>query len=230
MLILVKSTDGVSPLIKTGEELHDYFNDISSKKGEIQEEITVIKSGMLNKSAEKMTWVMSDGSIDRADEICDPNGWLLENFKANPLLLWSHNRSIPAIGRMDNPESKDGVLRGEPFFNPKEIDPFGWSIGERAKIGTLNAGSVGFQPLEWEWKKVPDLKYEILVFTKSELHEFSICNVPCNPFALSEGKGLDGSLFSKPEIISPDTKGWNDFFTKTTTEPEDKFKNFFNQN
>jgi HK97 family phage prohead protease len=74
------------------------------------------------------------------------------------------------------------------FFNPKEFDPFGWSVGERVKAGVIRAGSVGFRVLEIE---IPDKAAAkdgtTLIFRKQELLEFSICNVPANPFALAQG-------------------------------------------
>jgi HK97 family phage prohead protease len=78
---------------------------------------------------------------------------------------------------------KDG-LRGNIVFNAKEFDPFGWSIGERVKAGVLRAGSVGFRVLEVEF---PDKKSDTaVIFRRQELLEFSICNVPANPFALNQ--------------------------------------------
>ena len=71
MLILKHDSSGVQPLYKTGEELLDYLTDNSSKKGEVQEALTAVKSGMIVKSEDLLTWVMSDGSVDRANEICD---------------------------------------------------------------------------------------------------------------------------------------------------------------
>jgi HK97 family phage prohead protease len=73
------------------------------------------------------------------------------------------------------------------FFNDKSFDAFGWSIGERVKNGVIRAGSVGFRVIEIE---IPDKETAkdgtSLIFRKQELLEFSICNVPANPFALAK--------------------------------------------
>ena len=78
------------------------------------------------------------------------------------------------------------------FFNSKEYDAFGWSIGERVKAGVIRAGSVGFRVIEIE---IPDKAAAqdgtSLIFRKQELLEFSICNVPANPFALAKSKRQD---------------------------------------
>jgi phage head maturation protease len=55
------------------------------------------------------------------------------------------------------------------------------------KAGVIRAGSVGFRVIEIE---IPDREAAkdgtTLIFRKQELLEFSICNVPANPFALAK--------------------------------------------
>jgi HK97 family phage prohead protease len=80
----------------------------------------------------------------------------------------------------------DGGLHGAVVFNDKEYDPFGWAIGQRVKAGVIRAGSVGFRPVEIELPSKEDGRDgTVLIFRKQELLEFSVCNVPANPFALS---------------------------------------------
>ena len=55
------------------------------------------------------------------------------------------------------------------------------------KAGVIRAGSVGFRAIEIEIPSKEDGKDGTsLIFRKQELLEFSICNVPANPFALSK--------------------------------------------
>ena len=71
------------------------------------------------------------------------------------------------------------------IFNDREFDPFGWGIGQRLLKGSLNCGSVGFRVIEAEvvnHSVNPDEKAD-LIFRKQELLEFSVCNVPANPYA-----------------------------------------------
>jgi len=82
-------------------------------------------------------------------------------------------------------------LHGLVIFNDKSFDAFGWSIGERVKAGVIRAGSVGFRALEIEIPSKEDAPNggkdgTALIFRKQELLEFSICNVPANPFALAK--------------------------------------------
>ena len=136
---------------------------------------------------EQFAWTLSTFDLDRYDERIDPHGWDFKKFLLNPVVEWAHKYDIPAIGKIETLSIDDDGLRGVVCFNPKEIDPFGWSIGQRVKAGVIRAGSVGFRVIEIE---IPDKKTAedgtYLIFRKQELLEFSICNVPANPFALAK--------------------------------------------
>jgi HK97 family phage prohead protease len=104
---------------------------------------------------------------------------------------WAHRYDIPAIGKADNLYADEKGLHGVVIFNDKDYDPFGWAIGERVKAGVIRAGSVGFRPIEIELPSKEDSKDgTTLIFRKQELLEFSICNVPANPFALAKSEEL----------------------------------------
>jgi HK97 family phage prohead protease len=134
-------------------------------------------------------WTLSTFDLDRYCERIDPAGWDFKRYMENPVVEWSHRYDIPAIGKIENLTIDDKGLHGIVFFNSKDFDPFGWSIGERVKAGVIRAGSVGFRVMEIE---IPDKKTSedgtALIFRKQELLEFSICNVPANPFALAKMK------------------------------------------
>ncbi|WP_255422517.1 HK97 family phage prohead protease [Treponema sp. Marseille-Q3903] len=106
----------------------------------------------------------------------------LKNYLSNPVVLWSHDYSIPPIGIVQNVTAYK-TLEGDILFNAKDFDEFGWSIGERVKAGVLRCGSVGFRVDELEFLEAKDRDCD-LIYRKQELLEFSICSVPANPFAL----------------------------------------------
>ena len=151
--------------------------------GIVQPQVEVFKS--IDVQKDSFHWVMSTFDTDRDFEKVDPKGWNLKNYLANPVILWSHDYSIPAIGYAENVKA-DTVLEGDIVFNSKEFDEFGWSIGERVKAGALRCGSVGFIAEEVEFLEAKDRNCD-LIFRKQELLEFSICCVPENPFAQNSG-------------------------------------------
>ncbi len=44
------------------------------------------------------TAVASTAVIDRQGESIDQSGWDLKNFQTNPVILWAHDHTRPAIG------------------------------------------------------------------------------------------------------------------------------------
>jgi len=136
---------------------------------------------------EGFAWTLSTFDLDRTGERIDPMGWDIKRYMENPIVEWSHRYDIPAIGKIERLVVDNAGLHGLVVFNDKEYDPFGWSIGQRVKAGVIRAGSVGFRVMEIE---IPDRETARdgtdLIFRKQELLEFSICNVPANPFALAK--------------------------------------------
>ena len=131
------------------------------------------------------SWTLSTIDLDRFGERIDPQGWDYKRFMDNPVVEWAHRYDIPAIGKIEGLAIDGDGLHGLVFFNDKSFDAFGWGIGQRVKAGVIRAGSVGFRPIEIEIPNKEDSKDGTsLIFRKQELLEFSICNVPANPFAL----------------------------------------------
>jgi HK97 family phage prohead protease len=132
-------------------------------------------------------WTLSTFDLDRFGERIDPQGWDFKRYMANPIVEWAHRYDIPAIGKIEGLAVDSEGLHGLVFFNDKSFDAFGWSIGQRVKAGVIRAGSVGFRVIEIEIPSKEDSKDGTsLIFRKQELLEFSICNVPANPFALAK--------------------------------------------
>ena len=136
-----------------------------------------------------VAWTFSTFDLDRFGERIDPAGWDFTQYCRNPVVEWAHNYMIPAIGKAENIHVDENGLHGVLTFNDKEYDPFGWSIGRRVKAGVIQAGSVGFRVIEIEIPSKEDGRDGTsLIFRKQELLEFSVCNVPANPFALTKEK------------------------------------------
>ena len=148
-----------------------------------------------------IAWTFSTFDLDRYHERIDPLGWDYSQFVKNPVIEWAHRYDIPAIGKAENIFADDSGLHGVLVFNPKEYDPFGWAIGERVKAGVIRAGSVGFRVIEIEIPSKADSKDGTsLIFRKQELLEFSVCNVPANPFALAKAMTEAKQDISQPHF------------------------------
>lgn len=137
-------------------------------------------------------FVFSDGSVDRAGDTIDPNGWDTAAFMRNPVALWAHASYEPPIGRASGLAIEGTRLMGDITFASADEYPFADTIYRLTKGGYINAVSVGFMPLEWSFVNDKDRPFGI-DFKRQELMEISLCPVPCNANALAEarGKGID---------------------------------------
>jgi HK97 family phage prohead protease len=140
------------------------------------------------------SWTLSTFDLDRFGERMDPAGWDFKRYMDNPVVEWAHRYDIPAIGKIETLTADSEGLHGLVYFNDKDYDPFGWAIGQRVKAGVIRAGSVGFRVIEIE---IPDKETAkdgtALIFRKQELLEFSICNVPANPYALAKAANAENT-------------------------------------
>jgi HK97 family phage prohead protease len=146
-------------------------------------------------------WTLSTFDLDRFGERIDPQGWDFKRYMNNPVVEWAHRYDIPAIGKIEGLTVDGDGLHGSVIFNDKSFDAFGWSIGERVKAGVIRAGSVGFRVVEIEIPSKEDSKDGTsLIFRKQELLEFSVCNVPANPFALA--KSIDAAKTEQTQELN----------------------------
>ena len=187
----VKTAEGKTEFkVVSSGELADWFKAHMDAEGNITEEVGLFGTALLKAGTDDDTvsWVMSDFTLDRDKERIDPSGWDLKQYKKNPVVLWSHDVMRPAIGRVVSPRVSNGALRGKVQFVPKEIDEFGWQIGQKVKAGFLSAGSVGFRPIKVEMvdPETEPKEEARAIIRKAELFEFSVCNVPANPAAQPE--------------------------------------------
>jgi HK97 family phage prohead protease len=143
-------------------------------------------------------FVFSDGSVDRMGDTIDPNGWDLTAYKRSPVVLFAHDSSAPPIGRTVSVWSDGTRLLGDIEFAPPEIYEFAETIYRLIVGGYLRSGSVGFQPIEYEWADDDERPYGIN-FKRQELCEFSIVPVPANVNALTEARAK--GLLSKGDFI-----------------------------
>lgn len=131
--------------------------------------------------------VASTEVVDRYGDVVKQDGWELENFKKNPVMLWSHNYNEPPIAKIVNIEIRDGKLMFEAQFPEKGLNELADKVFELYKAGFLNAFSIGFLPKEYEPNEHGGYTY-----TRNELLEISAVTVPANQEALSLAvKSLD---------------------------------------
>ena len=150
------------------------------------------------------TFIASTAASDRYGDVVDQASWLLDNYKANPVIQVDHDyRADATVGRAASAEVKDGAL----------VVDVKWGSGARAQDiahkvmeGLLSAVSVGFVPgrgarrselaTDHPYYADPTTNPYGMAYYDSELLEVSVVAVPANPEALAQrsAPGVDLDL------------------------------------
>jgi len=147
----------------------------------------------VEKSDDGMIAVISTKVEDRDGDVLMPNGIKLENYEKNPVVLWGHDHSQPAIGKaLWVKAGRNNVKAKIQWANT----PLGQEVKTLYEDGIMSAFSVGFIPKRWEESRNDNGGFGYK-FLEWELIEFSAVNVPSNPQALiqrSYEKSYDNNL------------------------------------
>lgn len=93
--------------------------------------------------------VMSTASLARDGHILLPQGCVLDNYRANPITLWSHDPDQP-VGNAEDVEVGPEKIRALVRFAPLGISAKADEVRGLVKAGVIRAVSVGFDPIEGE--------------------------------------------------------------------------------
>ena len=151
-----------------------------------------------------MSFVFSDGNVDRYGDTIDARGWVLDSFNANPVALFGHDANTVenVIGRARNVRIEGNRLVGEIEFMEATVNPNAEAVFQMLKAGFLNAVSVGFQPLDWQLSKDKS-RPQGIDFKKQELLEISVVPIPANPTALVQARaaGIEVDRLALSEAV-----------------------------
>lgn len=162
---------------------------------------------------ERTYWfIASTDHRDRQGDIIVQEGWKLQHFKKNPVILWGHDYYSTPIGKALTVKIEDSKLKIKVQFVPAEIDPFSAKVEKLVANGFLQTVSVGFMTYKQEdlteadKKARPDMTWGKRLY--GELLEVSVVPVPANPQALAERqfeelcvRSFTGRKEEKPEEI-----------------------------
>ncbi len=129
-----------------------------------------------------MTFVASTGAVDRHGDTVAPEGWRLDAYRENPVVLWAHDYRRPAIGRTQSVWRDGGALLARLEFADTA---FAREVEGLYRQGFQQGVSVGFRPLRFEERRDPRTGAFLGIrFLEQELLEISAVPVPANQGAL----------------------------------------------
>jgi HK97 family phage prohead protease len=129
------------------------------------------------------TFTISSATPDRMGDTVAVEGWKLENYKRNPVVLWGHDGTMLPVGRATRVWVQGGKLKATAELAPASVSQYAERVRSMIAGGWLNATSVGFAPTKFKFSDDKKRPYGI-DFLEQELLEFSIVSIPANPDAL----------------------------------------------
>ena len=145
----------------------------------------VAEGGSEQKAAGPLTFVLSTDDVDRHGDVVSADGWRLEAYLQNPVLLWAHDYRHPAIGRAVSVWSEPHRLLAKMEFAPSA---FAQEVAALYASGFQWGVSVGFRPIRWEERRDSRSGAFLgLRYLEQELLEVSAVPVPANRQALRRG-------------------------------------------
>jgi HK97 family phage prohead protease len=162
----------------------------------------ICKIGEVNEEERIIPFILSTDTVDRHGDMLNQDGWELDTYKANPVVLWAHNSRALPLGKNLNVRVEDGQLKADTRFLAADETgdahfDFVESVYRMIQHGYLNAKSVGFRPLTWAWNE--ERGAWAIDFETMELLEDSVVPVPANPEALidAKSKGINTAPIAK---------------------------------
>ncbi len=160
-----------------------------------------------NKEERTAEFVISTEAVDTWGTVFRLEGWDLERYKRNPVVLYAH-RSFS-----DNPDVIIGTsevfvegdqLIGRVRFESAEINPLAEKVYNKVMAGTLRMASIGANPKAGHWGvfdrgENPDVLY----FDEQELLEWSIVPIGSNPDALKRSADALTEIMAEIEKENP---------------------------
>lgn len=150
-------------------------------------------------------FVLSTDEVDRHGDVVAAEGWNLEFYRRNPVLLWAHDYRRPAIGRAVSLWAEPHRLLARMEFAPTA---FAQEVAALYRAGFQWGVSVGFRPLEFEERRdAATGAFLGIRFLRQELLEVSAVTVPANRSALrrpgaADGMGAAASASARPETAA----------------------------
>ena len=168
--------------------------------------------------------VASTPDVDRYGDIVAAS-WDLEQFQANPVIVWGHDYQTPPVGRAESVSVDGDNLVAEIRWDESPDNELGRLVASQFKRGFLNSVSVGFQPGKSTPRSQladdhPAKGAKGNFYERNQLMEISAVVIPANPQALARRSG-QADLGIQRHIVSvvEEDDSWTVTFEKYP-EPE----------
>lgn len=165
----------------------------------------VYKATELTKVAEgTYEYVASDETVDRYGDIIRVSGWELKNYRANPIVLFAHQKDNP-VGTAARVWVEGQQLMVRIKMAEEGTSSFIDTLRKLMDQKIVRAVSVGFLPTK-QPNYIRDEKNDMITgveYVGQELLENSLVTVPANPMALQTAKAMGISEQHLQRVFAP---------------------------
>lgn len=169
---------------------HAQAKDLPSELAVVKGFVSTVKA---TKDSNRFKFVISTAGVDRDKDVISVDGWQLDTYKQNPVVLFGHDYHSLPVGKSVSITSTKKSLNAEVEFAGADVYPFAETVRRMVAGGFLSAASVGFKPKVYEY----DEERKGVNIMESELLEWSIVPVPANAECLVQ---LSAAL--TPEMLA----------------------------
>lgn len=137
-------------------------------------------------SQDTFKFVITTNDVDRYGDIVEPSGMDATTYLNNPVVLFNHISSadiLPIANALDLTAVNNGIVSTAKFHLDTQLSR---ECAALLAKGYLRATSIGFSPIEWQdiANENGDRYCNSRRYTKWSLFEYSVVNIPANPYAL----------------------------------------------
>jgi hypothetical protein len=159
----------------------------------------------INKDTREVEVVASTDEVDRYKDTIQAKGWILKEYRRNPVILIDHDYTIASIvGQSPKQTIGDHDLRMVHRFDPEGTNAAADMLVPKIINRSARANSVGFLPVKWAMIRDEEDNWTGgFDFQKHHLLEDSWVAVGANPSALALDTP-DPSTAAIDEVLDPD--------------------------
>lgn len=165
----------------------------------------VYKATELKKVADgTYEYVASDETVDRYGDVIRVSGWDLKNYRANPIVLFAHQKDNP-VGTAPRVWVEGTQMMVRIKMADEGTSPFIDTLRKLMDQKIVRAVSVGFLPTK-QPNYIRDEKNDMITgveYVGQELLENSLVTVPANPMALQTAKDMGISEQHLQRVFAP---------------------------
>jgi hypothetical protein len=169
------------------------------------------------------TFTLTKEIIDRDGDLIKVDGIDLSLFKKNPVILFGHDHSKPAIGVWENIKKSADTITAKPKFNTGVGYELADIVAKLVSSKRIRACSISVSPDWTSLEQVPATgkKKAHMIVNKSIMNEASICNVGANQEALAKSFADGVITKSEYEMVVEPVKNYESIIADLEEEVSD---------